>query len=119
MADCCCQLLYSGMLATGIGPSVAGGHQLHQGLRVGIGQRLEEYGIHHRKDSGIHANADGDDQEGDPCESGCAGQRTQREAQVAPCIFDPGEGPIAPHALPCRVRISKVQTSLAARFLRG
>ncbi len=98
---------------------MAGGiYQLHQGLRVGIGQRLEEYSINHREDRGIHADADGDDEQGDRCESGCLGKRTQREAQVAPYIFNQGEGPIAPYALPRCAGIAKAQTSLAARFLR-
>ena len=43
--------------------------QRDQFLRVGIGQRLEEYGVDHGKDSGIDADSDGDHQDGDDGES--------------------------------------------------
>src|SRR6266699_4524214 len=97
---------------------LASGHQLHQRLRVGIGQGLEEYGIHHRKDRGIHANAGGNDEERDRSESGCPAKGTQREAQVAPSIFDPEEGPMPQTTLMRQAKISGAQTSLASRFQR-
>ena len=71
--------------------------------------RWRHAGRPHRKDRGIHANADGNDKERDRCEPGCSGQRTHGEAQVSPSLFEPGERPIAPHALSRRARISKAQ----------
>jgi len=60
----------------------------------------------------------GHDEERDRSESGCPAKGTQREAQVAPSIFDPEEGPIPQNALMRRAKISGAQTSLASRFQR-
>ena len=54
-------MLYSGMFASGSDPRLLVVTSRIRAFGVGIGQRLAECGINHRKDRGIHANADGDD----------------------------------------------------------
>src|SRR5882762_3081683 len=63
-------------------------------------------------------NAGGNDGERDGSESGCPAKGTQRQAQVAPSIFDPEEGPIPQNTLMRRAKISEAQTSLASRIQR-
>ena len=54
-----------------------GVHQLHQRLRVGIGERFKQHGVDHRKDGSIDADAHGDDQNRDGGEAGSLGERAE------------------------------------------
>src|ERR1700728_2061062 len=56
--------------------AVADRYQLHQSLRVGIGEGLKEYRVDHRKDRGVHANTQGNNEERNGCKAGRSAKKT-------------------------------------------
>jgi hypothetical protein len=72
-------------------PVRAGVHQLHQRLRVGISQRLEQNGVDDGEDGGVDTDTDSDDKNGDHRESRRFPEGTKGEAQIARHVTDPWE----------------------------
>jgi hypothetical protein len=106
-----------GHIRHGKRPMRTGVHQLYERLRVRIGKRFEQNSVNHGKDGGIDSDAHGHHQNGDGRESGSLAERAHGEAQVAPCIFDPGQGAIAPHPFAGTARIAEFHLGLTASFL--
>ena len=59
-----------GHVRAGEGALVSGVHQVHQRLRVGVGEGLQKNGVYHREYGSIRTDSDGNDKNGDDRESG-------------------------------------------------
>ncbi len=99
--------------------SWTGVQQLDQRLRIRIGERLEQHGVDDGEDGGVDADAYGDDHDRDSGEAGSLGERAEGEAKIAPQVFEPGDGTVAPDAFAGGARVAELQMGLAASFLRG
>jgi hypothetical protein len=61
----------------------------------------------------------GDHKDGNSTESGRLGERAQCETQVAPNVFDPSYGTIAPYTLTSCTWIAELQVGLTVSFFRS
>ena len=76
-----------GHVRAGERPLIAGVHQMHERLRIRIGERLEQNRINDREDGGIRADPDRNHKNREDRESRSLQQRSHRKANVAPGRF--------------------------------